>query len=49
MYFELTKELEAEVEEYVSEIEKLLEQSEVPEVLNEKTCKKCAYYEYCYL
>lgn len=33
----------------IKEIEKLLEKGEVPSVEKDKKCKKCAYYNYCYL
>ena len=46
---ELTEELEQQLSEYISQIEILLEQERVPEVINDRTCKKCAYYEYCYI
>jgi CRISPR-associated exonuclease Cas4 len=49
LYYELTDELEKELESYVSSIEILLESDEIPEVLNTSQCKKCAYYEYCYI
>ena len=49
MYFDLTEETEAELQKYIGEIEDLLEQSTVPNVLNKTQCKKCAYYEYCYI
>lgn len=48
-YFDLTQETEAELEKYIEEIENLLDQEEIPEVLNKPQCKKCAYYEYCYI
>ena len=46
---ELTEELERELEYYIKEIEKLLEEQEPPECIHKATCKKCAYYEYCYI
>lgn len=46
---ELTEELEQELERYIKEIEKLLEELEPPECIHKATCKKCAYYEYCYV
>ena len=46
---ELTEELEQELECYIKEIEKLLEEPEPPECIYKATCKKCAYYEYCYV
>ena len=49
MYFELTGEIEAELQKYIKEIEDLLEQPNIPDVLNKAQCKKCAYYEYCYI
>lgn len=49
MYFELTGEIEVELQKYIKEIEDLLEQPNIPDVLNKAQCKKCAYYEYCYI
>ncbi|MDE6759357.1 MAG: CRISPR-associated protein Cas4 [Lachnospiraceae bacterium] len=49
MYFELTEEIEEELQKYIKEIEGLLEQPNIPDVLNKAQCKKCAYYEYCYI
>lgn len=49
MYFELTDELQEELNKYAEEIENLILSEEIPTVLNRPTCKKCAYYEYCYI
>lgn len=49
MNFELTEEAEAKLEEHIMAIEELIEQSNIPEVLHKAQCKKCAYYEYCYI
>ena len=49
LYYELTKENEEELKNYIIEIEKLILQDKVPSVLNKPKCKKCAYYEYCYI
>lgn len=49
LYLELTKEAEQGLHRYVWEIEELLQQDKPPEVLNKPKCKKCAYYEYCYI
>lgn len=49
MYFELTEELEKEIDQYAYDIEKLVLSEEIPKPLNEPKCKKCAYYEYCYI
>jgi len=31
------------------EIEEICKNENSPEVINDKRCKKCAYYEYCYV
>lgn len=46
---ELTEAMEEELENYVKEIKVFLELDDVPKVMNKPTCKKCAYYEYCYI
>lgn len=47
---ELDEQLEDELAKKIEEVEKLLEQDMVPPVLaNKAGCKKCAYYEYCYI
>lgn len=33
----------------IENIEKLINQEKVPDVQKNKKCKKCAYYDYCYL
>lgn len=48
-YFELTDDIEKELETYINEIEKLISNKTIPDVLNKPKCKKCAYYEYCYI
>ena len=40
---------EKELDKIIIEIKKLLENSQIPPVLNESKCKKCAYYAYCYI
>ena len=49
LILELTPEIEKQLNTYVDKIEDLLEQDTIPPVLNESKCKKCAYYEYCYI
>lgn len=50
LYVELTDEEEKKLDEIVIEIEKLLQQEEIPQkLLKQSSCKKCAYYEYCYI
>lgn len=46
---ELTDEVEKKLGKYIDEIEQLLNQDRIPECINKSTCKKCAYYEYCYI
>ena len=46
---ELTEEIEKELEHYVNDIINMLKGGEVPQALNLNKCKKCAYYEYCYI
>lgn len=46
---ELTDKLEKELGQYIQEIQQLLQQEEIPQVLNKSKYKKCAYYEYCYI
>lgn len=47
--FELNEELEDNLNKYVYEIEELISDDNIPPVLNSPKCKKCAYYEYCYI
>lgn len=49
MIIELTDEIEKELKQYIQEIEALLQGEEIPPVLDKPKCKKCAYYEYCYI
>ncbi len=46
---ELTEDIERELDMYICEIQELLEQDETPPVLNKPKCRKCAYYDYCYI
>lgn len=46
---ELTPETEEALNQYIQEIEELLAADIIPPVLNKTNCKKCAYYEYCYI
>lgn len=47
--FELTDSIEKELQGYIDDIETLLEQEIPPACVYKNTCKKCAYYEYCYI
>lgn len=49
VYVDLTTETEVELEDYIEQMQALLDQDKVPQVLNQPKCKKCAYYEYCYI
>ena len=50
IYVELTEENEKQLEVYIQKIDELIQQEKVPECLAKpQQCKKCAYYEYCYI
>lgn len=49
LYVELTEELEKELERLKIDMEKLMESEMPPKTYEVKKCKKCAYYEYCYV
>ncbi|MBN7771882.1 CRISPR-associated protein Cas4 [Clostridium aminobutyricum] len=49
IYVELDDEKIAELDQVVREIEVLLQQATVPVVSKMPKCKKCAYYEYCFI
>ena len=44
---ELTEIEEKELDKIVIKIKELLENDQIPPVLNENKCKKCAYYACC--
>ncbi|MFL0194940.1 CRISPR-associated protein Cas4 [Clostridium sp. WILCCON 0269] len=49
IYVELTEENELELKQLIGDIEKLLEKEVPPKIEKVKGCRKCAYYEYCYI
>lgn len=49
MIIELDDKSEEELLSYIREVEELLEQDEIPPIIEKPSCKKCAYYEYCYI
>ncbi|MCR4945187.1 MAG: CRISPR-associated protein Cas4 [Clostridium sp.] len=49
MIYELTPALENELMKIEDDINKLINSNNVPSCINEPKCKKCAYYEYCYV
>lgn len=49
LYITLDDENEKLLDDYIMKVESLISQKEIPQVLNKASCKKCAYYEYCYI
>jgi CRISPR-associated exonuclease Cas4 len=49
LYVELDEESEIKLDNVVKTIEDLIYMEEIPSAINKPTCKKCAYYEYCYI
>ncbi|MPM57769.1 hypothetical protein SDC9_104592 [bioreactor metagenome] len=49
VYVEITEENYKQLNEIIKDIEALLDREKAPEVINEAKCKKCSYYEYCYI
>ena len=45
----LTQEDEMQLEKICEDIVSIAESKNIPEVTNRKICKKCAYYEFCYI
>lgn len=44
----LTEDKEKDLVEIIKEISRLLQSDKVPPVINQRKCRKCAYYEFCY-
>lgn len=49
LIIELNDEIREELNRYIIKIQELLNSENIPLVLNKPKCKKCAYYEYCYI
>ncbi|MBI6871966.1 CRISPR-associated protein Cas4 [Clostridium aciditolerans] len=49
IYIELTEENEKELDEFLGSINNLLEEKSSPNAEFKPKCKKCAYYEYCFI
>lgn len=49
IYVELTEEAELQLEQVISDIKEYISSDVPSEVLHKAKCKKCAYYEYCYI
>lgn len=45
----LTPEIEQELTSIISDMQEMLVNEKMPETINQPKCKKCAYYEFCYL
>ena len=45
----LTEEDEQKIQEILEEIQKIIQNDKIPEVINKSLCKKCSYYELCYV
>ena len=48
-YLELNEQIENQLKDIEVKINVLLESEQVPAPIEQKHCKKCAYFEYCYL
>jgi len=48
-YVELDSKKEKEMEKVIEEIEDFIRQAKPPSAILKRGCKKCAYYEYCFL
>lgn len=46
---ELTPEKEQLLNQYLQEIETLILSNQIPDRLDKTSCKKCSYFEYCYI
>ena len=44
----LTKDDEQHLEEIITEIQRIKQTNDIPDVIDSKICSKCAYFEYCY-
>lgn len=47
--FQLTTEIEEKLKQYEQEISDLITSDVIPPVINKVSCKKCGYFEYCYI
>ena len=46
---EITNEIEQKLDEYIKEIDDLIKGDVIPDKIESRSCKKCAYFEYCYI
>ncbi len=49
IYLELTDKEEQEIEDICINIQNIIEGNEIPSINKKAGCKKCSYYEYCYI
>lgn len=49
LYEELTEEKEEQLKEIINEINQLMDEKRPPDIRFDNKCKKCSYYEYCYI
>ncbi|MBM7614502.1 CRISPR-associated protein Cas4 [Alkaliphilus hydrothermalis] len=49
IYVELNEKILIELEEVVKNIDVLLLEDQAPKTIDKPSCKKCAYFEYCYI
>lgn len=49
IYLDYDESIQRELEIIEIKINELIKQSTPPNIINDKKCKKCAYYEYCYI
>ncbi len=45
----LSKEDEEQIIKIIKEIEQIVNSPEIPQIINKSRCKKCSYYELCYI
>lgn len=49
LILELNQEILSDLDDIISEIQNLVLDCNIPRVINKPGCKKCSYYEYCYI
>lgn len=49
LIIELNEEILSDLDIMVSEIKLLVLNDKIPRIINKPGCKKCSYYEYCYI
>lgn len=49
LIIEMDEEAEKKLDDVIIKIKELIKEEKVPNISNKSGCKKCAYYEYCYI